>query len=332
MSINFNRWIKIDILNTPRNYILVKISVRIMSFYSEFEKDVFTFRKAIYLKIIEIIGAASVKEPQPNIVNPPKTLMKKELDFMDCLKPMNYFLRTLGLMPFSIYRVPNGNILKSKVRKWDVMWSLFTLCIYSSCVFISLEYGNLQQESHAHNKSFIHIYRGVIAHNLHTTLGVIFCILFVTMDMCNRNEIVDLFNKFVIFDKEVTNFTNVAQSFLLPYKIRWFIIEFQISSHRIKFNSEEQHRLAWISCKITVALMSFKLTITAYVNLYELPGDSFYYFFPTKFQWTLTTAQTLFFLFLVDNLRKRYAALNTFLRYYIWTILNFAEKCAITWF
>lgn len=165
-------------------------------------------------------GTAPLTVVKPIFVTQSNKILKRELEFMDCVRPMKYFLRILGLMPYTIVRAPNGNILESKVKKWDVFRFLLSICVYLSCAFVSFKYGKMHRALFNHSKYNTHIYQGVIAHNLHTTWGVICCILFVVMDMWNRNKIVDLFKKFTVFDKEVNNFTNVnSHSFSFLYKI-----------------------------------------------------------------------------------------------------------------
>lgn len=167
--------------------------------------------------MIKFIGAAPSMVAQSSIVYRSKKFAAQQLDFIDSFKPIYYFLRILGLMPFSITRSSNGNISEPKVKKSNGLWFLFSICIYSMASFISFEYVKFNRESNAY------LYMMVLSQNLLLTTGLICCVLFVAMDMCNRFKLVDILQKFMIFDKEVSDFVpiliHLAQYFRILYEI-----------------------------------------------------------------------------------------------------------------
>lgn len=156
-------------------------------------------------------AAPSMPSQRGLIVHRPRQFAENHLDFVDSFKPINYFLRILGLMPFSIGRTSNGNISAPEIKKIDGLWFLLTISIYSIVAIASFEYVKFKRESNLH----LHMVE-VSHHYLHLTMGLIFSVVFIGMDMYNRYNLVDLLKKFTIFDKEVSHFFSCSfQSYTL---------------------------------------------------------------------------------------------------------------------
>lgn len=87
----------------------------------------------------------------------------------------------------------------------------------------------------------------------------------------------------------------------------------------IDFNFKKQYRYAWMYCTATVAILLFLLAITSYTlsqSSHSMPLGHLYSLIPPALQNFISTAITISFVFLLHSLRKRYAALNEYLRYF----------------
>lgn len=121
------------------------------------------------------------------------------MDFWDSFKPIYYFSRAIGLMPFSIRRDSNGDIQEPKVHRMDCVWFLFTTAVFLTSSYFS------HQNITAFNSN-TRIYVSIVLDDLHFVLSLIFGAVMIGMDMCNRFELVKLWKIFIIFDKEVSRF------------------------------------------------------------------------------------------------------------------------------
>lgn len=114
----------------------------------------------------------------------------KECGFMYSLRPIYYFSRLFGLMPFSILYDSNGDVQKPKVRFLDGLWFTISISVFLSIVIASVQ--EMEFISSLDLRMFMIV-----------TMGLIFDAIFIVLDMFNRVKLVDIFKKFVIFDKAV---------------------------------------------------------------------------------------------------------------------------------
>lgn len=148
--------------------------------------------------MIKFTSSAPAMVSQPSITHPPRKSAAKQPNFVDSFQPIHHFLRTLGLMPFSIIRNTSGNLLSPRIKQFDAVWFVTTIIIYSLATFVSFRYVKFNRESNTKLNMLN------ISNNLHLTLGLMFCVLTIGMDMYNRFKLIDLFEKFIIFDKNVS--------------------------------------------------------------------------------------------------------------------------------
>lgn len=174
--------------------------------------------------------SASTMKPPPIIGNQSRKFAEEPKDFMNTFKPLYYFLRALGLMPFSIERTANGSIWRPKVKVLDILWLLSVIFIHTSTTIIYFKCPNNKLSSKSHNT-----YKGFIARNLHLAVGLTSCVLFILMDLYNRYDLVDLLKKFSIFDKEVTDFTILqSHAFMTLENVVVYILGISLGN-RFKF-------------------------------------------------------------------------------------------------
>lgn len=120
-------------------------------------------------------------------------------NFSFSFRPIYYFSRIFGLIPFSIIHDINGDVLKSKVRKIDgVLFAAFIILhlIFSTYFCMS----PLIVESPTIPNAWIFLEKLIRAlihfHNI--MIGII--------NMYNRDRIINILKMFDTFDKEVTIF------------------------------------------------------------------------------------------------------------------------------
>lgn len=135
----------------------------------------------------------------PQFTNVAKTAFPRQMDFWDGFKPVYYFSRAFGLLPFSIRRNSNGDIQEPKVNRLDGLWFLLTIV-----VFLSASYFVHQYISAFNSKTGTYV--AIILDDLHVVSSLAFGALMIAMDMCNRLKIVELWKHFISFDKEVSTF------------------------------------------------------------------------------------------------------------------------------
>lgn len=139
----------------------------------------------------------SIRPPfDPQSPQDVKTAFSREMDFWDDFKPIYYFSRAFGLLPFSIRRNPNGDIQEPNVNKFDGFWFLFTIAVLLSGSYFAHQY------IFAFNSN-ARIYLSIVLDDSHVVLSLIFGALQIAMDMFNRFEVVKLWQCFIIFDREV---------------------------------------------------------------------------------------------------------------------------------
>lgn len=141
-----------------------------------------------------------VAQPPCDAQNPIaiKKSFSRQMDFWDGFKPIYYFSRVFGLLPFSIRRDTNGEIQEPKVKKIDGLWFLLTIVVLLRASHFSHRYIS------AFNSSS-QMYVSVLLDNFHLVLSLIFGAVMIALDMLNRFKLVKLWKLFIIFDKEVRN-------------------------------------------------------------------------------------------------------------------------------
>lgn len=152
----------------------------------------------------------------PQFENQISLELKKDLNqifnFSHSFRPIYIVSRIFGQMPFLITtNHMNGDIHDTRVTWFDLVWFTITssIYIYSTIYTPKLIYATLQQ-----NFSSISAFGAVIIFASVLFLGV-YSILF---DMCCRMKIVDILNKFIIFDKKVKD------QIYFNHKLIWYIL------------------------------------------------------------------------------------------------------------
>lgn len=114
-----------------------------------------------------------------------------------CFRPIYYFARICGQMPFTITYHANAAIYTAKFHARDFIWSTVSLCIQISLIRLAVDLMTSPQ----HPK--------IISSTLYFCnltvwfITLLFAISMMVLDAHNRSKIVDLLQKFTDFDQEV---------------------------------------------------------------------------------------------------------------------------------
>lgn len=115
-------------------------------------------------------------------------------------RPIYFYSRCAGLWPFTITYHSNGSIKNAQIRIFDCLWFLISICLYLTALISSYDY--MKDSEASKEKNFFT--------NLMFYINQIPPLLFgpvcIVLDMLNRNRLINILNKFTIFDKEVSEF------------------------------------------------------------------------------------------------------------------------------
>lgn len=112
----------------------------------------------------------------------------------NALRPIYLFLRLYGFMPFTIIYDPNNEIQELRVTVIDILWLLISLCAHTLALF---DYLN-SDDAPTWQK-----YSAALIDHVYSISEVIFGVIGIMIDMCNRFKLIDIMKKFNEFDKEV---------------------------------------------------------------------------------------------------------------------------------
>lgn len=160
------------------------------------------------LAIIKVKSAdSSVETVTENDVD------QKHLDFCYAITPLYTCSRLVGLMPFTIIRSPSGNGLAVKVTGRDLVWFITAILWYTVLALISTKNLRLPQDPNESLTINVGDHMIIIS-------GLLMGSFSIVLDMFNRNRLINMAQKYEIFDKKVSagiiNFLNK-----IPIKIHW---------------------------------------------------------------------------------------------------------------
>lgn len=113
-------------------------------------------------------------------------------------RPVYYFSRFVGLWPFTIANDSNGSIKAAHVNLFDRLWFLLSICLYSVALYYT--YADMREINHSSVDSY---FMDVI--NYITQIPILlFEASNIVLDMLNRKILVNILNKFIIFDSKVS--------------------------------------------------------------------------------------------------------------------------------
>lgn len=113
-------------------------------------------------------------------------------------QPIYYYSRCIGRWPFTIAYNSNGSIKEVRVHLFDIFWFFISNCLYLAVLFFVYE--EMIWRFHALSSNSYFNYVIFYVSQIPTLL---FGTIFIVLDMLNRKILVDILDKFIIFDKEV---------------------------------------------------------------------------------------------------------------------------------
>lgn len=122
-----------------------------------------------------------------------------KITFLYGFRPIYYFSRAFGMLPFSIVSNSSGELEGPRVSKFDGAWCMISMCIYASLVY-SIIYGMEIPQNSSISATIL-----LFGDNFLLIANFIFGILMIGVDMSNRYKFVNLMKKLVLFDNQVTH-------------------------------------------------------------------------------------------------------------------------------
>lgn len=124
-------------------------------------------------------------------------------DFYCVTRPLYFFSRLVGLMPFTLVRCSNRNILIAKVTVRDLIWFFISIAWY--CVLAAFASNNLRlPQSSSEKPPGSESLTINVGDHLLLIVGLLIGSLSIIMDMFNRNKLANIAQKYDIFDNEVS--------------------------------------------------------------------------------------------------------------------------------
>lgn len=143
----------------------------------------------------------------------------KIINFIDIFRPVYYFLRFCGQMPFSIVQSSNSEIfLQPRVNKRDALWFLISMCLYTIATWRT--FGKLTAKLYE-NEIVCVLFTG---NSLLHVVTMMFGIVKLFMDMYNRRKLVNILNKFTQFDQEVSEQKTICKNMKFPKSCNFFLL------------------------------------------------------------------------------------------------------------
>lgn len=126
-------------------------------------------------------------------------LRTENINFLHSFGPVYYYSRLFGLMPFTIDCDASHGIPKPHIDIFDGIWFLLSILIYITMAIIAYNDMKLPQDSDT--ASFILILGDYVL----LILGLIYSALIIIFDMYNRFRLIEILNKFITFDRDVSS-------------------------------------------------------------------------------------------------------------------------------
>lgn len=133
-------------------------------------------------------------------------LSSKDFNFAYGFRPIYYFSRVFGLMPFTLTYNSNGKIDGQKIKVIDILW--FVISITMNLVMIFMISGSTQYLHHVKSTSLI--LEG--GDHLLLLLSAIFDVILMGFDMCIRFKLMEILKNIDNFDDEVRVVLHVLQT------------------------------------------------------------------------------------------------------------------------
>lgn len=251
-----------------------------------------------------------------------KKQVQSKKNMFDGFRPIFYFCRAFGLLPFSIVCNPHGEVQTCKVKIIDCLWFATSIC---ACLLMAIfNYRMLSLSADHHRKSATII--PIVANYILQLLTFIFTALFFILNMYNRDKFIQMLKMFEHFDKEAsqkteTNFNAFVETM---FSMGCFFIQMQISKLNVHRNYKKEYRRGLLYIISSLGLIIASIAFSCYIQgIYVfIHGTSRYltlksalYYGIRFIQKAMALTTLVSFIILLNNLYKRFTILNSCLRY-----------------
>lgn len=141
-----------------------------------------------------------IKMVEPYQIAGKKGGPKTSYDFAYSYRPMYYFSRCFGLLPFSFVYDSNGEIQAPRIRIFDAVWFVISIVIYVMLAIDSFRVVEIPKDA----SPII-----FLSNTLLLVLGLSNGAIMIVVNMCVRFKFVAILKTITNFDKEV-KVTNVS--------------------------------------------------------------------------------------------------------------------------
>lgn len=120
-----------------------------------------------------------------------------ELNFGHSFKPIYYFSRIFGFMPFTIAYDSNGKVQTARIKTMDILWFMITVGLYLSSALYFVVFAKQQTFP----------VKSIILMNctrLTYMLRKLFNIVCIGMDIYNRFRFIEILKKINAFDEKAS--------------------------------------------------------------------------------------------------------------------------------
>lgn len=118
--------------------------------------------------------------------------------FQHGFQPIYYFSRLIGLWPFTMIYISNGLIKETRINLFDSVWFLISISFYLTALFYAC------RKFDSDSSKIFDIWS--LVYCIGQILALLFGAVGIALDMFNRNKLINILNKFIIFDNEVSVF------------------------------------------------------------------------------------------------------------------------------
>lgn len=145
----------------------------------------------------------SKRSISPHAMYPPvpkRILRKRKVNFYDAIRPAFIVSRIFGLLPYTIHFDSNGDIERATVGAFNAIYfacSIAVILLFS----YSLQAAFYSKIPFSQDSAILYI-----ADRLFGIYGFVMWLLFVVLDMLNRNRLTKIFKKVIAFDDNVRKF------------------------------------------------------------------------------------------------------------------------------
>lgn len=245
----------------------------------------------------------------------------EHIHFARVFRPIHYFARAFGLMPFSIrLSDTQKEHFKPRISKFDGLWFVISVCFYATMAAHAFNGRTFLP----HESSDLNVIG--LGNHLLRSMILVFGIFALFFDMHNRYKLVNILNDFTHFDQEASWINeNSTNSLAILSLLFVAIVVLQMASVGIYTSYRREIRRVCLYC-IAMTITSVLLIITKMVThslfnnqIYSVYTENklegFYYLCLNLCRCSLPAIPAIAFTCLLHSLHKRFVALNIFLRF-----------------